>query len=83
MVNNVEFEMLDVGGQQNQRRKWIHCFENVDGVLFVASLSGYNEEMLENREKNRLSDAIELFSEICNTARKKKKFFSPTNFFLF
>lgn len=66
-VNNVEFEMLDVGGQQNQRRKWIHCFENVDGVLFVASLSGYNEGMSEDREKNRLSDSIKLFSEICNS----------------
>ena len=27
---------VDVGGSRNERRRWIHCFENVAGVLFVA-----------------------------------------------
>jgi len=37
------FRMFEVGGQRSERKKWIHCFENVQAVLFVASISGYNE----------------------------------------
>jgi hypothetical protein len=27
------------------QRKWIHCFDNVNGILFIAELSGYNQEL--------------------------------------
>ncbi|KAF8363051.1 gpa-11, partial [Pristionchus pacificus] len=37
--------MVDVGGQRAEQRKWIHCFDNVSGVLFVAELSGYNQKI--------------------------------------
>ena len=33
------FRMVDVGGQRSERRKWIHCFENVTSVIFFAALS--------------------------------------------
>ena len=36
---NVKFQMVDVGGQKNERRKWIHHFENVAAVVYVISLS--------------------------------------------
>ena len=26
-IDGTTFEMYDVGGQRNERRKWIHCFE--------------------------------------------------------
>ena len=31
-IDGIEFEMYDVGGQRSERRKWIDCFENVDGT---------------------------------------------------
>lgn len=48
------FEMYDVGGQRNERKKWIHCFEGVTAVIFVAALSEYDQNMFEDPTKNRM-----------------------------
>ena len=37
------FHMFDVGGQRSERKKWIHCFDNVTAVLFIVSLSEYDQ----------------------------------------
>eukprot|EP00494_Astrolonche_serrata_P023143 UN23401 len=66
-VEKKRFEVYDVGGQISERRKWIHCFENVQGVLFVVSLVGYNEAMWEDRSENRMTDALQLFEQIANS----------------
>uniref|UniRef100_A0A0M3IHC8 G-protein alpha subunit n=1 Tax=Ascaris lumbricoides TaxID=6252 RepID=A0A0M3IHC8_ASCLU len=58
--------LIDVGGQKSERRKWIHCFEQVTAVLFVASLSSYDMFHEENRQMNRLCDSVELFDEMLN-----------------
>ena len=43
--------MVDVGGQRTAQRKWIHCFDNVNGILFIAELSGYNQELDDGAQK--------------------------------
>jgi GTPase SAR1 family protein len=60
------FHVFDVGGQKSERKKWIHCFELVTAVIFVASLSCYDEVMFEDEEKNSMVDSVELFEQICN-----------------
>ena len=40
---SVLFYMYDVGGQQSERRKWIHLFSDVNGVIFVSALSEYDQ----------------------------------------
>ena len=40
--------MVDVGGQKSERRKWIHCFHDVTSILFVVSLSGYDQRLVED-----------------------------------
>lgn len=40
--------MFDVGGQRSERSKWIHCFEDVRAILFVAALSGYDMTLRED-----------------------------------
>ena len=42
LVLYVILRMVDVGGQRSEQRKWIHCFDNVQGVLFIAEISAYN-----------------------------------------
>jgi hypothetical protein len=39
--------MVDVGGQRSERRKWIHCFENVTSVMFLVALSEYDQSLHE------------------------------------
>eukprot|EP00483_Globobulimina_turgida_P000476 UN00476 len=65
-VRGTGFDIFDVGGQRSERKKWIHCFEHVTAVIFVASLSCYDEVMFEDDSQNAMADSIELFEEICN-----------------
>lgn len=48
-MKNIDFSVIDVGGQRSQRKKWIHCFDNVQALIFVASLSEYNQVLFEDR----------------------------------
>lgn len=47
--------LVDVGGQRSERRKWIHCFQGVTGILFLASLSGYDQCLVEDKNAVRRS----------------------------
>ena len=40
--------IVDVGGVRSERRKWIHGFDDVKAVLFVAVLSGYDMTLNED-----------------------------------
>ena len=63
-IDNRLYEMYDVGGQRNERRKWIHCFENVTAVIFVAAISEYNQKLFEDATTNRMLEALEIFEEV-------------------
>jgi len=66
IIAGVPFEMYDVGGQRNERRKWIHFFDNATAVIFVAALSEYDQNLFEDSSKNRMEEALDLFGEICS-----------------
>ena len=34
-IDKVNFHMFDVGGQRDERRKWIQCFNDVTAIIFV------------------------------------------------
>lgn len=57
---------VDVGGQRNERRKWMHFFDNVGAVIFVASLSAYDEIIFEDPDTNAMHEALEVFREQIN-----------------
>ena len=54
----VHFRLVDVGGQRSERRKWIHCFEDVSSIIFLASLAEYNLSLVEDSAVNRLGMQI-------------------------
>jgi guanine nucleotide-binding protein G(i) subunit alpha len=43
--------MFDVGGQRSERKKWIHCFENVTSIIFCVALSEYDQVLLEENSQ--------------------------------
>ena len=47
-LQEVTFRMMDIGGQRSERKKWIHYFEGVQCLLFLAALSGYDQSLLED-----------------------------------
>lgn len=65
-IDSTTFEMYDVGGQRNERKKWIHCFEGVTAVIFVAAISEYDQKLFEDASTNRMVEALDLFEDICN-----------------
>lgn len=77
-IKDNDFRMYDVGGQRNARKKWIHCFENVTSVIFVAALSGYDQVLYEDNSTNRMLEALNLFEDIL-----KSKWFERTSMILF
>ena len=63
-VDRLQFRMYDVGGQRGERKKWIHCFDAVTAILFVASLSEYDQVLSEERTRNRMKESLDLFEGI-------------------
>uniref|UniRef100_A0A2C9UA77 Guanine nucleotide-binding protein alpha subunit n=1 Tax=Manihot esculenta TaxID=3983 RepID=A0A2C9UA77_MANES len=63
------YRLFDVGGQRNERRKWIHLFEGV---------KLYDQTLFEDENKNRMMETKELFEWVL-----KQPCFEKTSFMLF
>uniref|UniRef100_A0A0E0HCU1 Guanine nucleotide-binding protein alpha subunit n=1 Tax=Oryza nivara TaxID=4536 RepID=A0A0E0HCU1_ORYNI len=72
------YRLYDVGGQRNERRKWIHLFEGVNAVIFCAAISEYDQMLFEDETKNRMMETKELFDWVL-----KQRCFEKTSFILF
>jgi len=77
-LDNYIFRVTDVGGQRSERKKWISCFQDVTAVIFVVSLSEYDQTLFEDEMTNRMKESLKLFGEICNN-----KYFEQTSIILF
>ena len=60
-LDDLQFKMFDVGGQRGERKKWIHCFDGATAILFIASLSEYDQVLAEDRTRNRLVESLDIF----------------------
>lgn len=73
-----QFKIMDVGGQRSERKKWIHCFDGVTSVLFVAAMSSYDQFLYEDAETSQITEALALFEDIVNS-----EWFAETSVILF
>ena len=65
---NLTLKITDVGGQKGQRRRWIRLFDDLNTIIFLASLSEYDQywrigEEEDDRDINRLQLSLQLFRE--------------------
>jgi GTPase SAR1 family protein len=83
--NGMQFRLIDVGGQRTERKKWIHCFEGVTAVIFVAALSEYDLTCYEDDKTKRMVESLILFDEVCNSRYFQEKdiilFFNKVDLF--
>lgn len=42
------YRLFDVGGQRSERKKWIHCFEDVTAIIFCVAMSEYDQVLHED-----------------------------------
>ncbi|KAH9255598.1 hypothetical protein BASA81_006428 [Batrachochytrium salamandrivorans] len=78
LIDQVEFCMFDVGGQRNERKKWINIFDNCAAMLFVIATQEYDEMLYEDDTVNRMDEAVQLWEETINL-----KTFRHTSIILF
>lgn len=76
--DEVQFRVVDVGGQRSERKKWIHCFQEVTCLIFCVALSAFDMKLYEDENVNRMHESLELFDEIVNS-----KWFLETSIILF
>ncbi|KAI9262148.1 guanine nucleotide binding protein, alpha subunit [Phascolomyces articulosus] len=77
-LGELTYRMFDVGGQRSERKKWIHCFENVTAVIFMVAIQEYDQVLIEDETVNRMEEALTLFDSICNS-----RWFDKTSIILF
>lgn len=77
-MGQLSIHMFDVGGQRSERKKWIHCFENVTSIIFCVALSEYDQVLLEESNQNRMMESLVLFDSVINS-----RWFMRTSIILF
>ncbi|KAJ3388485.1 glutamine--fructose-6-phosphate transaminase (isomerizing) [Lobulomyces angularis] len=77
-IGDLTYKLYDVGGQRSERKKWIHCFENVTAIVFLVAISEYDQVLVEDETVNRMQESLTLFDSICNS-----RWFVKTSMILF
>jgi GTPase SAR1 family protein len=77
-VKGTYFRLVDVGGQRSERKKWLHCFDDVTAIIYCVALNEYDMKLFEDERVNRMEESLELFEEVANS-----KWFTKTAILLF
>lgn len=66
-VKGRTYRVFDVGGARFERKKWILAFEDVNVLVFMADLNGFNESLLEDKDADCMQEALMLFESLSNS----------------
>jgi GTPase SAR1 family protein len=70
--------LVDVGGQRSERRKWLHCLDDVMAIIYITAMDDYDSMLEEDSSTNRLQESLELFSTVTSST-----YFSDKGWILF
>src|SRR5690242_20066090 len=65
-IGDLTYAFTDVGGQRNERKKWVQVCKAADILIYVVSLSDYDEVLWEDQSINRMLEALETFENTVN-----------------
>ena len=71
------FTLIEVSGQRSERKKWIHCFQDVTAIIFCVDMSAFDQVLVEDEETNKMQESLKSFEFICNNP-----YFSKTSMIL-
>lgn len=66
MKKIIVYSIVDVGGQTMERKKWKNCFDNVNVLIYMVSLSDYDEILPEDVRVSRMMDSLSTFEDTVN-----------------
>jgi guanine nucleotide-binding protein G(i) subunit alpha len=76
--NGYEVELIDVGSERNERKKWFSCFDQVTDLMYVVGADEFDMLCYEDNETNRLQESLNCWIEMINsqyfTAQKTNVF---------
>ena len=61
---DIQFRFIDVGGERNERKKWIHCFDALFCTFFVCDLSQFCTRIYEDESVLGLNENLALFEKL-------------------
>jgi len=64
--------------KERKEKKWLHCFDGVNCVIYLAALDEYNMTLHEDNVTNRLEESLHLFGEVTSS-----QWFEGKSFILF
>ncbi|KAH8101890.1 guanine nucleotide binding protein, alpha subunit [Cristinia sonorae] len=64
--SGTEWRIIDVGGSRSQVLTWIPFFDDVDAIIFLAPISGFDQTLVEDKSVNRLEDSVLLWKAVCS-----------------
>ncbi|KAJ3348308.1 Guanine nucleotide-binding protein alpha-2 subunit, partial [Kappamyces sp. JEL0680] len=65
-VDGQKVHFIDVSGLKHHRKSWLSYFDCVNSILYVVSLSSFDQVLVEDSSVNRMADALVLFESIVN-----------------
>ncbi|KAI0267852.1 G-protein alpha subunit [Gloeopeniophorella convolvens] len=77
-MGQLSIDLVDVGGQWSERKKWIHQFEGVPAIIFCVALSDYDQVLSEEKTQTRMTESLVLFDSVVNS-----RWFLRTSIILF
>ena len=57
-------QFVTAGGKVYERKKWRYCLENVSVLVYVVSLSEFNQTCYGDDHINRMDESLKLFNEL-------------------
>ncbi|KAF8970379.1 guanine nucleotide binding protein, alpha subunit [Flammula alnicola] len=73
-----DWKVYDVGGHRSQVTAWAPFFDDMDAIIFLAPISGFDQVLEEDHRVNRLEDSFKLWTMIVSNPLLKN-----TNLILF